>query len=227
LCRTGHVGKDVSLDHFPPWCEGCPEPQAGHQGVDLPITPLLECIKAHRRKGSIRAQSLQTWGRQKDPTFVVEVAIRLLQMHTEKASSEVGGSADLVGGFVWGAMEDKNIIVDQARDGVRAIAFLATIEEVDLQGFGGEERQMDISEAPFHIEAMIVTERILSTFDEILAGAQCHIELIDLILCHMKPDLGIRVANIGRIQVEMIDQFCFRAQAVALEREVEEPYPFL
>src|SRR6266487_5670382 len=97
-------------------------------------------------------------------------------MHAEKAGSKVGGSADLVGGVVWGTMEDKHIIIDQARDGVRAIAFLATVEEVDLQGFGGEERQMELSEAPFHVEAMIITERILSTFDEILTKTQHHIK---------------------------------------------------
>ena len=72
-------------------------------------------------------------------------------MHAEKACGPIGGGANLVGGFVWGTMEDKHIVLDQAWYGVRPIAFLATEEEMHLQGCGGKERQMHITEAPFQI----------------------------------------------------------------------------
>jgi len=148
-------------------------------------------------------------------------------MHAEKASGQVGCGANLIRGFVWGPTENKNIILDHTRYSVHPITFLATEEEVDLQGPGRKERQSDITKAPFHVEAVIVTECILSPLDEIRTGAQGHLELVNFILRHMELDLGIGVTDISCIKAEMIDQFRFRAQAVTVEREVEEPYPFL
>src|SRR5437764_11201014 len=37
-------------------------------------------------------------------------------MHAEKACGPIGGGANLVGGFVWGTMEDKHIVLHGAPD---------------------------------------------------------------------------------------------------------------
>ena len=168
---TGRVGKNVPLGHFPGWQWSRPEPQAGHPGVYGLIAPLPECIEAHRREGGISAQSGQPWGRQRNQPVTVEVAIRLLQMHAEQAGGQVNGGANLIGGFVWRATQDKHVVLDQARHGVRPLAFLAPVEEMDLQVLGREKRQIDIPKAPLHVEAVIVSEGGLNTADEIVTGA--------------------------------------------------------
>src|SRR5262245_28165884 len=130
-------------------------------------------------------------------------------MHAEKAGGQVSGGANLIGGFVWLGPQDKHVVLDQAWHGVRPIAFLTPVEEMDTQVLSGQERYIDITKAPFHVEAVIVSESILNTPDDIVTGAQCHIELVDLILRHMELNLGIRVADIGRIETEVIDHFGF------------------
>ena len=110
-----------------------------------------------RRKGGIGAESGQPWGRQRHQPVIVEVAIRLLQMHAEKADGQVGSRPNLIGGFVWRAPQDKHVVLDQARHGVRPLAFLAPVEEMDLQVLGREKRQTDIPKAPLHVEAVIVS----------------------------------------------------------------------
>src|SRR5262249_5476015 len=99
--------------------------------------------------------------------------------------------------------------------------------EMDLQVLGRIKRQSDIREAPFYVEAVIVRERILNAVDDVVTGAQGHVELVDLILRDMQANLGKRIANVGRIEAEVIDQLRFWRQAVATQREVEQPHPFI
>src|SRR5262249_8650110 len=149
-------------------------------------------------------------------------------MHTEPAVAPVGRCTHFVRGFVWVAMEYKHIVLNHTRHSIRALAFLATEEEADLQGIAGKERQLDIAEAPLQIKAVIVAESILSALDEILTGAQGHVKLIHRIFRHVQTNLGIRITDIARLEIEMIDEFRgSRVQAVAAERKIEQPYPFI
>ena len=149
-------------------------------------------------------------------------------MHAERADSPVGRRPHFVRGFVGVAMEHKHIVLNHPRHRICALAFLATVEEVEPQGVAGKERELDIAEAPLQIEAVIVAERILRALDEIRTGAQRHVKLIHGILRHMQLDLGIRITDIVRLEMKTIDEFRgLRVQAVAAERHIEQPYPFL